>query len=58
MQRVLPPGLGATQLDAALNRVNAYINQVNALVRSRRLGESEGDRLIDGGSALADQIRG
>ena len=46
------------QLDAALNKVNAYINQVNALIRSRRIGAIDGQRLIDGGHALAEQIRG
>lgn len=46
------------QITAALKKVNAYINQVNALIESRRVGEIEGQQLIDGGTALADQISG
>jgi hypothetical protein len=41
---------------AAINKLEAFINAVNALVRSRRLEPQDGDNLIDAAQALIDSI--
>ena len=41
---------------AAANQLNAFVNQVNALVHSHRLGEITADNLIGEVDDLVDQI--
>ena len=43
---------------AAVNQLGAFINEVGALVRSRRLSEAEGASLIAAAQAVLDQLTG
>ena len=48
--------IGAGRTKTAINQLGAFINQVEALVRSGRLSESDGQTLIGAAQRVIDQL--